>query len=462
MKKTSKGKVNPEDKVNYLTTAAIPGLVTRMAVPTMISMLVTTFYNLIDTLFVGKLDNQSTGAVGITFSVMAIMQAFGFLFGHGSGNYISRKLGAGETDNARKMAATGFFSSLAVGILIAVFGFAFVDPLAKFLGSTDTMLPFTRSYMSIIFLGAPFIMGSFVLNNQMRFQGCAGSSMIGIVTGAVLNTILDPVLIFVFDLKVAGAAYATVISQMVSFIILLIMNKKMCGINVRLKDFSFEFSYYKDMFKGGVPSLCRQSIASLATICLNIAAGRYAGNMADAAIAAMSVVGRVAMFANSALIGFGQGFQPVCGTNYGAGKYDRVREAYRFCVKTATVALVIMSVAGIIFAEPLIRLFRNDPDVIKIGTVTLIAQFAAFVLNANTVLCNMLMQTIGMAFKASVIAMARQGLFFIPLIFILPRIFGLPGVEYCQAVADVCAFIVSVPFSISVLKNLGKTAGNPS
>ena len=453
MKKTSKGKVNPEDKVNYLTTAAIPGLVTRMAVPTMISMLVTTFYNLIDTLFVGKLDNQSTGAVGITFSVMAIMQAFGFLFGHGSGNYISRKLGAGETDNARKMAATGFFSSLAVGILIAVLGFVFVNPLAKFLGSTDTMLPFTRSYMSIIFLGAPFIMGSFVLNNQMRFQGCAGSSMIGIVIGAVLNTILDPVLIFVFDLKVAGAAYATVISQ---------MNKKMCGINVRLKDFSFEFSYYKDMFKGGVPSLCRQSIASLATICLNIAAGRYAGDMADAAIAAMSVVGRVAMFANSALIGFGQGFQPVCGTNYGAGKYDRVREAYRFCVKTATVALVIMSVAGIIFAEPLIRLFRNDPDVIKIGTVTLIAQFAAFVLNANTVLCNMLMQTIGMAFKASVIAMARQGLFFIPLIFILPRIFGLPGVEYCQAVADVCAFIVSVPFSISVLKNLGKTAGNPS
>ena len=446
MKKTSKEKVNPEDKVNYLTTAAIPGLVTRMAVPTIISMLVTTFYNLIDTLFVGKLDNQSTGAVGITFSVMAI----------------SRKLGAGETDNARKMAATGFFSSLAVGILIAVLGFVFVNPLAKFLGSTDTMLPFTRSYMSIIFLGAPFIMGSFVLNNQMRFQGCAGSSMIGIVTGAVLNTILDPVLIFVFDLKVAGAAYATVISQMVSFIILLIMNKKMCGINVRLKDFSFEFSYYKDMFKGGVPSLCRQSIASLATICLNIAAGRYAGDMADAAIAAMSVVGRVAMFANSALIGFGQGFQPVCGTNYGAGKYDRVREAYRFCVKTATVALVIMSVAGIIFAEPLIRLFRNDPDVIKIGTVTLIAQFAAFVLNANTVLCNMLMQTIGMAFKASVIAMARQGLFFIPLIFILPRIFGLPGVEYCQAVADVCAFIVSVPFSISVLKNLGKTAGNPS
>ena len=452
MKKTSKEKVNPEDKVNYLTTAAIPGLVTRMAVPTIISMLVTTFYNLIDTLFVGKLDNQSTGAVGITFSVMAIMQAFGFLFGHGSGNYISRKLGAGETDNARKMAATGFFSSLAVGILIAVLGFVFVNPLAKFLGSTDTMLPFTRIYMSIIFLGAPFIMGSFVLNNQMRFQGCAGSSMIGIVTGAVLNTILDPVLIFVFDLKVAGAAYATVISQMVSFIILLIMNKKMCGINVRLKDFSFEFSYYKDMFKGGVPSLCRQSIASLATICLNIAAGRYAGDMADAAIAAMSVVGRVAMFANSALIGFGQGFQPVCGTNYGAGKYDRVREAYRFCVKTATVALVIMSVAGIIFAEPLIRLFRNDPDVIKIGTVTLIAQFAAFVLNANTVLCNMLMQTIGMAFKASVIAMARQGLFFIPLIFILPRIFGLPGVEYCQA----------VPFSISVLKNLGKTAGNPS
>lgn len=460
--KSAKGKINPKDKVEYLTTAAIPGLVTRMAVPTMISMLVTTFYNLIDTLFVGKLDNQSTGAVGITFSVMAIMQAFGFLFGHGSGNYISRKLGAGETERARKMAATGFFSALAVGILIAVFGFVFVEPLAKLLGSTDTMLPFTKSYMSIIFLGAPFIMGSFVLNNQMRFQGCASSSMIGIVIGAVLNTILDPVLIFVFDLKVAGAAYATVISQMVSFIILLIMNKKMCGINVRLKDFTFEFSYYKDMFKGGVPSLCRQSIASVATICLNIAAGRYAGDMADAAIAAMSVVGRVSMFANSAFIGFGQGFQPVCGTNYGAGKYDRVREAYRFCVKTATVALVIMSVAGIIFAEPLIRIFRNDPDVVRIGTVTLIAQFAAFTLNANTVLCNMLMQTIGMAFKASVIAMARQGLFFIPLIFILPRIFGLPGVEYCQAVADVCAFIVSVPFSISVLKNLEKTNGNPS
>ncbi len=446
--------MSQDEKVMYMTTAPIPGLISRMAVPTIISMLVTSFYNMADTLFVGKLDTQSTAAVGVSFSIMALIQAVGFFFGHGSGNYISRKLGAREYEDAERMAATGFISALIMGALLTVLGVFFIEPISVFLGSTETILPYTKAYLGVIFLGAPFIMGSFVLNNQLRFQGSASYAMVGIISGAILNIVLDPILIFGFKMGVAGAAWATVISQFVSFVVLLRMNLTKAAIKVDLKKFTPSKYYYTGIFKGGIPSLCRQGLGSVATICLNTAAGNYGGAMADAAIAAMGVVNRIAMFANSALIGFGQGFQPVCGTNYGAGKYSRVREAYFFCVKVSVVVLFCISVAGFIFAKPLIGIFRDDVDVIAIGVVALRAQCFTFTLNSWIIMCNMLLQTIGMALRASIVAAARQGLFLIPAIFVLPMFLGLTGVQIAQMVSDICSFALTVPMGIYVLKQL--------
>lgn len=359
------------------------------------------------------------------------------------------------------MASTGFYTSFLAGILLGALGLIFLTPLAKMLGSTPTILPYTKDYLRIILIGCPFMMSSFVLNNQLRFQGSASFAMVGIVTGGILNIILDPVLIFVCGMGVAGAALATVISQIVSFSLLYVVSRRGGNIRVQLKNFAPSVYLYKEIFKGGIPSLCRQGLASIAQICLNRAAGIYGGEFSDAAIAAMSIVGRITMFANSALIGFGQGFQPVCGMNYGARKYGRVREAFIFCVKYAAIFLVIISAAGFIFAEPLVTLFRKeDADVIRIGTLALRLQCAVFPLNAWIVMCNMMLQSIGKAAKASAVAAARQGIFFIPLIWILPYFFGLLGVQMCQTWSDVFTMALAVPLGIGVLRELKQMENN--
>lgn len=447
--------MNQQEKVDYMLNEPVPHLVCQMAVPTIISMLVTSFYNMVDTFFVGKINTQATAAVGVVFSVMALVQACGFFFGHGSGNFISRKLGAGEFEEANKMAATGFFSAFFTGVLLGMIGLAFLEPIAGLLGSTPTILPYTKDYLRIILLGCPFIMSSFVLNNQLRFQGSASYAMVGIVSGAVLNIVLDPILIFIFDLGVAGAALATTISQVVSFSLLFLMSRKGGNIRIVFRNFQPSFYLYKEIFKGGIPSLCRQGLASVAQVCLNRSAGMYGGDFSDAAIAAMSIVSRITMFANSALIGFGQGFQPVCGMNYGARKYGRVREAFGFCVKYAAVFLVVISAVGFVFAKPLVTLFRKeDMDVIRIGTLALRLQLIAFPVNAWIVMCNMMLQSIGKATKASVVAAARQGIFFIPLIWILPCFFGLLGVQMCQTWSDVCTLLIAVPLGVGTLREM--------
>lgn len=451
--------MNQQEKVAYMLSEPIPHLVCQMAVPTIISMLVTSFYNMADTFFVGKLNTQATAAVGVVFSVMALIQACGFFFGHGSGNYISRKLGAGEYGDANTMAANGFYSAFLAGIVVAVAGLLFLKPLSVLIGSTDTILPYTMDYLRIILIGSPFMMSSLVLNNQLRFQGSASYAMIGIVTGAVLNIALDPLLIFVLDMGVSGAALATTVSQVVSFAILYFMSRKGGNIRIQFKNFHPTFYYMKEIFRGGFPSLCRQGLASVAQMCMNRAAGFYGGDIGDAAIAAMSIVSRIAMFANSALIGFGQGFQPVCGMNYGAHKYERVREAFRFCVKYAAVFLTVVSIAGLVFARPVVTIFRKeDAEVIRIGTLTLRLQCLAFPLNAWIVMSNMMLQSIGKAAKASIVAAARQGIFFIPLIFILPYFFGLLGVQMCQTWSDVLSFLLSVPLCASVLREMKQAA----
>ena len=439
------------DKYTLMTTAPVPRLIGSLAVPTIISMLITSFYVMADTYFVGKINTQSTAAVGISFSVMAIIQAFGFFFGHGSGNYISRKLGAREYQSAEKMASTGFFCAFIAGTLITVFGLIFLSPICKALGSTSTILPYSETYLGIILLGAPFMASSLVLNNQMRFQGNAVYAMIGIIVGAVLNIGLDPLLIFVFDMGIAGAGIATLASQICSFIILLYMDRKGENIRIRFSNFTPKLSLLKEILYGGSPSLCRQGLASTATILLNVAAGRYG----DAAIAGMSIVTRICMFINSFVIGFGQGFQPVCGFNYGAGFYTRVRHGFWFCIKLGVIFLSISSIIGYIYAPEIVSWFRKeDAQVIEIGARALRWQLITLPLGTWVILCNMLLQTIRKPVRAVILSSARQGLFFIPFILILPYLLGLQGVEMCQAAADLCSFLLAIPLTIGVLKGM--------
>ena len=441
-----------EQKFKYMTEEPIPRLVCSLAVPTIISMLITSFYNMVDTFFVGRINTSATAAVGVVFSLMAIIQAIGFFFGHGSGNYISRQLGAQNTEEASKMASIGFFSALIAGAVLAGCGLIFIKPLALLLGSTETILPYAVDYLKYILIGAPYMTASLVLNNQLRFQGNAMYGMIGIVVGAVINIVLDPVLIFACHMGISGAALATIISQFISFVILLWVSQSGPGIHISWKNVRFDAYFLKEIVRGGFPSLCRQGLGSVATIALNMAAGVYG----DAAIAGMSIVSRITMFAYSALIGFGQGFQPVCGFNYGAKLYDRVREAFYFCLKTSAGFLILLSIAGYIGAPQLVELFRKgDPEVTAVGIAALRFSCISFSLSGGVVMSNMFLQSIGMAVRASIVAAARQGLFFLPLIFILPSILGLRGVEMCQMVSDILTFLLAMPLSISVLKKMG-------
>ena len=442
-----------EQKFIRMTQAPVGKVIGKLAIPCIISMLVTSFYNMADTFFVGMLkSNAATGAVGVVFSMMAIIQAVGFFFGHGSGNYISRMLGQKNYKEASTMAATGFFAALGAGAVICVLGLIFLEPLAYMLGSTDTILPYTKDYLRIILLGAPWMAASLVLNNQLRFQGSAIYAMVGIMAGAVLNIALDPVLIFTCNMGVAGAGLATIISQFVSFVVLLIGCNKGDNIHLSLRRVKLNGYYLVQIIKGGLPSLARQSIASVATICLNFAAKPYG----DVAIAAMSVVQRIVMFGASAMIGFGQGFQPFCGFNYGAGLYSRVKKGFWFSVKVSAVFLVGVSIAVAVFAPEMIGWFRDDPEVIKFGAMALRLQCLTFPLQSWIVMSNMMQQVMGRTGSATFLAIARQGIFFIPCVLLLPLVYDGLGIQMTQAVADNLTVLCAIPLQIHVLRSLPK------
>ena len=437
-----------EQRNHMLLCDPVSRVIPKLAVPTIISMLITNIYNMADTFFVGQIGTTATAAVGVIFPLMSIIQALGFTFGHGSGNYISRKLGQGEVEDAKKMAATGFVSALVAGAIFGLVGLIFLDGLVGILGATPTIAPYARQYAMYILIGTPFMASSLVLNNQLRFQGSAFFGMIGMGVGAVLNIALDPLFIFVLDMGVSGAALATILSQIVSFCLLLRGCTRGGNIAISLKNFSPSWARYKEIARGGTPSLFRQGLGSVATICLNFAAGIYG----DAAIAGMSIVTRVLQFANSAIIGLGQGFQPVCGFNYGAKLYGRVRKAFWFTVSLAFCVLLIGSIVGIAFAPQIIAIFRKeDLEVIKIGALSLRLQCIFLPLSAFVVGSNMMLQTIGKPVKASISAAARTGLFFVPAILILPQFFGLLGVQMSQAVADLCSFVLCVPLAGTTL-----------
>ena len=448
---------NRARQYRMMTETKIPTLILRLALPTVLSMLITGIYNLADTYFVGQLNNTSaSGAIGVVASLMAIIQALGFMLGHGAGSHISRSLGAKDADTATRYASTGFFTALLLGGILSVVGLFTLDGFMLLLGSTDTILPHAAGYAFYILLAAPIMMSSLVMNNILRYEGKAFFAMIGLVFGGILNMILDPILIFSCGMGTAGAGLATAISQCVSFLLLLsaFLRKK------TVSRFSlFRITKKPREFFGilavGLPSFGRQGLAAIAGMLLNVAARGYG----DAAVAAMSIVSRIFMFLMSVVLGIGQGFQPVAAFNYGAKKYRRVRDAALFTVAAATVAVVVFGSVCYLFAPELIRAFQNDGEVLSIALPAFRYQAIALIFEPVIVSCNMLYQSVGRAAIATPLAMCRQGIFFLPLILTLPSAFGIAGIQAAQPLADVLTFLVTLPFFILFLSRLSKDRG---
>jgi putative MATE family efflux protein len=458
-----------QDKLTRMTTQPVKKLILRLAGPTIASMLISSLYNMADTFFVGRIGTFATAGVGLIFPLMTVMQAFGFFFGQGSGNYVSRALGANKTEDAEKMAATGFFCALMMGGLILGLGQLFATPVLRILGADTAKVAaetvgHARAYYTTLLFGAPFVLASCVLNNQMRFQGNAFFSMIGLVSGAILNIGLDPLFIFVFTMGVMGAAAATAISQAFSFSVLYIGTLRSDSLKIHIRNLTPNGHYLKNIVAGGLPSLLRQGLGSVATLCLNAAAAAAVPlAQADAAIAAFSVVSRVMFFTFSALLGFGQGFQPVCGFNWGARKFDRVREGYLFCMKAGVTALLMISTCTFIFAEPIVSLFRDDPDVVRMGAIAMRCQSCSLPLMAVVASSNMLFQTTGKAVRATILAIARQGVTFIPCVLLLPKLIdpAIWGVYLAQPIADLITFLTALPMAVHILRRFRMAVEDP-
>ena len=436
-----------------MTRTPVPRLILRLCVPTTISMLVTNLYNMADTAFVGTLGNSASGAVGIVFGFMSILQAVGFLFGQGSGSIVSRMLGARDAEGASAVASTGFFLALGAGTMISVLGLLWLRPLVMLLGSTETIAPYAVAYIRFILLAAPLMVPSLLLNNLLRYEGKAALGMVGLLTGAVLNIFGDALFIFVFQMGVAGAGLATALSQTVSFFILLSMflrGKTQCRLSVRR--FSWNWGRIADIGETGLPSLLRQGLSSVSTVLLNSLAGNYG----DAAVAAMSIVSRIIMFVFSAIVGIGQGFQPVSAFNYGAGNYGRVRQGYRFTFLLSQSVLTVLTVFLLFFSGSCIQLFRNDPEVIAIATRALRLQGIALLFLPLSMVTEMLLQSTGQKLPASLLSALRSGLFFIPALVLLNHFRGLAGIQEAQPLTFVLSSFTAVFFALDFFRRLPK------
>ncbi|MBR1766367.1 MAG: MATE family efflux transporter [Bacteroidales bacterium] len=439
-----------------MTERPVKLLVCKMAVPTIIAMVTSALYNVVDAAFVGRLSTEGTAGIGISFAYMTFIQALGFFFGHGSGNHISRALGAKDYSSASVVATVGFFTPLILGFLAAICCLPNLSWLSRLLGSPEEVVPFANDYLRYIVLATPFMMSALTLNNQLRLQGNAQFGMVGIVGGALLNIALDPLFIFTFNLGVSGASMATAVSQLCSWGLLLYGTFRPESVHIRWRDFKPSLRVYYEIFRGGLPSLFRQVFNCAAAVSLNYCAKVYAApGDAPSAVAAFAVVTRVMMFAFSVVLGFCQGFQPVCGFNFGAKKYERVRESWLFATWVGSAFLLVISTVGFLLAPQVVALFRaEDPVLIRIGAETLRWQCVAFPLVALFTSTGMLFQNIRMTGPATLLSICRNGIFFLPALLLLPLWQGLQGVEMAQAVADVLTFILSVPYALWINRKL--------
>ncbi|GHU58760.1 MATE family efflux transporter [Clostridia bacterium] len=430
-----------------ITTYPIKPLIISLSIPTITTMLISALYNMADTYFVSGISVQATAAVGVTFSFMSLLQAVGFFFGQGAGNFVSRALGAKNYVGASRMCATGVFLATAIGIVIAVVSFIFAAPLARVLGASDTVLADTMKYLRPLCFGVPFIIASFVLNNLLRFQGSAFFGMIGIASGAVINCGLDFVFIRLLSFGVEGAAYATVCGNVFSTILLLFGCTRGGNIRINLARTHLNRVSIAEITKCGLPSLIRQVFMGLSVVVLNNLATNigHAAGLGDQVVAAMTIVSRITWIMSAAVLGLGQGFQPVCGFNYGAGKHDRVKEALRFCNIAGTVVIAAISVVLFIFAERVVALFRSDPGILQVGAFTLRAQCVTAALLPWAMMSTFWLQTTGRTTAASVLSLARQGVFLIPALLIMTAVMPpVLGLQLAVPVSDVLTFVATV------------------
>ena len=434
-----------------MTETSVEKLILRLSVPTIISMLVTNIYNMADTFFVGKLGTSASAAIGIVFSLMTINQALGFMCGHGCGSNISRKLGNKQGDAAIKFASTGFFMSLFLGVLIMIIGIIFMEPLLRIMGSTDTIMPYAKSYGICILLSAPFMTGSCVLHNVLRYEGKAALAMVGLTLGGVLNIIGDPIFIFGLNMGTLGAGISTAVSQVISFFVLLAMfGGDRTVSRLRFSAISWDIKDILNILYTGLPSLIRQGMMSVSTMVLNYMSMPYG----DAAIAAMSIVSRVCNFIFAIALGISQGFQPVSAFNFGAKKFKRVKRAFIFCCGLSMIILGVLSVLSLIFSGHIIGLFRDDADVIGVGTFALRAQCIVLFISPITLAASMMFQGAGENLASSIASFLRSGITFIPMVAILPRFFGIYGIQLAQPLADVISFVVIMPLIVRFFKKI--------
>lgn len=434
-----------------MTGVPVGKLVLMLGLPTTVSMLITNIYNTADTFFVSRISVTASGATGIVFALMAILQAFGFMFGHGAGSNISRLLGARRVEHAKIFASTSVFLALTAGTVIGAVGLLFPDALMRLLGSTDTILEDAKTYGTFIMIAGPAMTVGCVLNNILRYEGRAAFAMVGLTTGGILNMFLDPILIFHFDMGIAGAGLATAVSQYISTAILFVpflKGKTVTRINVRY--ITKDPADVKNIMLTGLPSLTRQGLNSISTTIVNIQAAAYG----DAAIAAMSIVGRCSNLLFSFALGIAQGFQPVCAFNYGAGKYDRVKKATWFTIIMGMGILGVLCTVCYIKAPEIVLLFRDEETILTVGTGALRWMCALLFTLPLSAVGSMLFQSIGKKGRALLIASMQSGMVFIPLILILPRFFGLTGIQMAQPCAYLISGIVSIPIIISFFRKL--------
>lgn len=432
-----------EERRRAILNDPILPLLVKTSIPTIIGMLVMVIYNLTDTFFVGILNNKSmTAAIGIVFSFMSFIQAIGFWFGYGSGNIMSKRIGQGNEYEAEKISSIGILFALGFGILIAFISWIFISPLARFIGgsASESLMRFTVDYMRVIVLSIPFALYSMTLYNQLRLCGNVKDGMRGLLSGMLVNMALDPILMFGLGLGFIGAGYATLIGQIIGSIVLTSLSRKNGNIGVDLKKARINKERVYHILAGGMPNFLRQSITSIALILLNISAARYG----DGLLAALTISSRILALAYLIMIGWGQGFQPICAMNYGASQYDRVKKAFKLAVLGATAFLIVSAFGLHIFAKELIMTMTKDSQVILYSRKLLNLQCLTLPLLGYFALSSMLMQNIGQYFWSSIISISRQGIFYIPLLYILTGAFGQVGIYLLQPMADLMSFILAL------------------
>ena len=423
-----------------MTREPVAGLVLKLGIPTMLSMLVTALYNTASTYYVSYLGTSAVGAMGVVFALQTIIQAIGIMIGQGCASQTSRLLGAQNYVKANALASSGLFLSLVFASVFGLIAFVLMEPLMMIMGATQTILPYAETYSEVILLAAPFMAASFTLNNLLRSEGLAVVGMVGLGVGGILNIAICPIFIFVFNWGIAGAAWATALCQFISFLILLTHYLRGKGtMQMHWAFVSKSPSLYASIFKNGMPSLTRNGLGAVAASALNLMAGQYG----DAGVAAMSIVGRVMMITNAFLIGLGQGYQPVLGYNWGAKLFTRAKAALDATITIGMVMMAVLGSIGFIFAEEVVSFFEtNDPEVLAIGVLALKLHCSAALIIPVNVIGNMSYQVLGRAAIGTLLAATRQGLFFLPLIFFLPSQIGLLGVQCAQPLAEVGAFCV--------------------